>query len=54
MRNLRDIFNLEESYAPSMHLDIALECAIDGNKNSMNYHLTELLFEELSQIPNSN
>ena len=54
MRNLKDIFNLEESYAPSIHLDMALESAIDGNKNSMNYHLTELLYDELSQIPNSN
>lgn len=54
MRNLRDIFNLEESYAPSIHLDMALESAIDGNKNSMNYHLIELLYDELSQIPNSN
>lgn len=33
---------------------MALESAIDGNKNSMNYHLTELLYDELSQIPNSN
>lgn len=54
MRNLRDVFSLEESYAPSVHLDMALESAIDGNKNSMNYHLTELLYDELSQIPNSN
>ena len=54
MRNLRDVFNLEESYAPSVHLDMALESAIDGNKNSMNYQLTELLYDELSQIPNSN
>lgn len=52
MRNLRDIFVIEESDAPSMHLDIALESAMDGNKNSMNYHLTELLYDELSQIPN--
>ena len=54
MRNLRDIFNIEESHAPSMHLDIALESAMDGNTNSMNEHLTELLYDELSQIPNRN
>lgn len=54
MRNLRDIFNMEESHAPSMHLDIALESAMDGNTNSMNEHLAELLYDELSQIPNRN
>lgn len=50
MRNLKDIFKLEDSENPSWHLDVAQECAMDGNLGSMQYHLSELLYNEFAQI----
>ncbi len=47
MRNLYDIFNTE---SPSFHMDVAMESINDGNEDSANQHIIELLYEEVSQL----
>lgn len=50
MKNLKDIFMINESENPSPHLEIALESGKDGNSKSMQEHLIELLYDELQQL----
>lgn len=50
MKNLKDIFMINESENPSPHLEIALEGGKDGNSKSMQEHLIELLYDELQQL----
>lgn len=47
MKNLKDIFKINESENPSPHLEIAVESGMDGNSRSMQEHLIELLYDEL-------
>lgn len=51
IRNLKDIFDLYSSPCPSVHLEIAMESEIDGDKHCANDHLKELFYEELSELP---
>ena len=50
MRNLHDIFDLNNSLDHSDHLDIAAECIMDGNIGSANEHLVEMLYGELASM----
>jgi len=50
MRNLHDIFDLNNSLGHSDHLDIAAECIMDGNIGSANEHLVEMLYGELASM----
>lgn len=50
MKNLKDIFMINESENPSPHLEIALESGKDGISKSMQEHLIELLYDELQQL----
>jgi hypothetical protein len=50
MKNLKDIFKINESENPSPHLEIAVESGMDGNSRSMQEHLIELLYDELQQL----
>lgn len=50
MKNLKDIFKINESENPSPHLEITVESGMDGNSRSMQEHLIELLYDELQQL----
>lgn len=50
MKNLKDIFKINESENPSPHLEIAVESGMDGNSRSMQEHLIELLYDELQKL----
>ena len=50
MRNLKDIFKIDESSGVSFNLDVACESIMDGDIGSACYHLRSLLFEEFQTI----
>ena len=52
MRNLNDIFILNETNHNSWQLDVAVEGLIDGDSWPVYDHLISLLFEEISEINN--
>ena len=52
MRNLNDIFILNETNQNSWQLDVAVEGLIDGDSSSVYDHLISLLYEEVSKINN--
>lgn len=51
MRNLNDIFNIDTSNNVSSQLEIAVESLMDGDSEPAYEHLTNLLYDELSEIP---
>ena len=51
MRNLNDIFNIDTSKNVNWQLDIAIESLMDGDSGPAYEHLTNLLYDELSEIP---
>lgn len=53
MRNLNDIFILNETNHNSWQLDVAVEGLIDGDSLPVYDHLIGLLYEEISKIKNS-
>ena len=50
MRNLDDIFNYNNPNFNNFHLEVAIESLIDGNPKPAYEHLTDLLFDEISEI----
>lgn len=51
MKNLKDIFKINESENPSPHLEIAVESGMDGNSRNMQEHLIELLYDGKHPTP---
>lgn len=51
MRNLNDIFNIDTSKNVNWQLDIGIESLMDGDSGPAYEHLTNLLYDELSEIP---
>ena len=51
MRNLNDIFNIDTSENVNYQLAIAIESIVDGNSGPAYEHLTNLLYDELSEFP---
>lgn len=52
MRNLNDIFNLNDSNKCSWNMDVAIESLMDGDSRYAYDHLVDLFFDEISQIDN--
>lgn len=50
MKNLDDIFNYNNPNFNNFHLEVAIESLIDGNPKPAYEHLTDLLFDEISEI----
>lgn len=51
MKNLDDIFNINNENYNNFHLEVAIESLMDGNSGPAYEHLKELLFNEISEIP---